>query len=288
KLRSMYVCGTKKDQDKYLLIPFDHIPGNALRLESEDGTLQAMLCTAMPEHMRKSLTALIESAIGSNVLHQREQDQDLLFQALHFSWYNRFSTQGNASADHLHPSLSQKAGASRTNHFQFCPRTSADYRNFKDIYLNLTKNLAPDVEIQVQCCDSLPLNSNVPLFPFTGLVFNFNVSTKGHWDRGDLGFCFVMAFGNYEGGHLCLKEQGWVFDLRPGDFIIFDSSGTTHFNLLYRGCCGSIVGHTDKEFLQWMKDFNGWKNNIYLSATRRSANNADEGTEYIPYDNLFG
>ncbi|TFK45606.1 hypothetical protein OE88DRAFT_1610211, partial [Heliocybe sulcata] len=174
---------------------------------------------------------------------------DILFQALHFSWYNRYSTNGDASADHVHPSLSKKEGTSRTNYFQFCPRTSTDYRKFRDIYLNLTTSLAPvfmwvedmvsiqlvgkDVEIQVECCNSLPLNSNVPLFPFTGLVFNFNVSTKGHRDRGDIGYCFVMAFGDYEGGHLCFKEQGWVFDIRPGDFIIFDSSSTTHFNLLY-------------------------------------------------------
>ncbi|EPQ50213.1 hypothetical protein GLOTRDRAFT_134150 [Gloeophyllum trabeum ATCC 11539] len=293
ELSTLYEGGTKIDKDKYLYVPRNQLPmgANAVRLESLSGDLEALLCTAMPESLRQALNNGIAAALGSSgVLKERDWEEDGLFEALHFAWYNRYSTKGNTSANNVHPCLSKREGIERTNHFQFTPRTSTEARKFPNIYENLVSALCDvfawvegtirklvgrDIEIQMEVSNSLPLNSRVPLFPFTGLVFNFNAASKAHRDKNDLGFCLVLPFGDYKGGHLCLQEQGWVIDLQPGDFLIFRSSGTTHFNLRYKGIRGSIVGHTDKEFLSWLGDFNGWKDNIYLSAKRREG--FDEG-----------
>ncbi|TFK46451.1 hypothetical protein OE88DRAFT_1648472 [Heliocybe sulcata] len=278
QLRSFYDGGIKKSEDRYLLIPCDDLPSEAICFEGLDGKLQALLCTSMPQSMRDSLTNSIRAALGRHdILRQRGPQDEPLFEVLHFSWYNRYSTKIYRAILTPVTSIPPYQGG-----LVFLrPTTSSSLRgqSLSDVLewveSKIQELVGRDIEIQVECCGSLPLNSRVPLFPFTGLVFNFNVSTKGHRDVRDLGFCIVIPFGDYKGGHFCLKEPGWVFDLRPGDFLLFNSSGITHFNLLYEGICGSIVGHTDKEFLNWLSNFNGWKDNAYL-VVRHTAGVGDE------------
>jgi hypothetical protein len=66
-------------------------------------------------------------------------------------------------------------------------------------------------------------------------VININVYTKAHRDSGDRHLCLVIPIGHFEGGGLCLLENGLVLELRNGDIAIFRSSEVTHFNLDYRG-----------------------------------------------------
>ena len=54
--------------------------------------------------------------------------------------------------------------------------------------------------------DAIPLNPDLPCYPFTGMVFNLSVSTSAHRDTMDLSACAVLALGSWEGGQLCLYE----------------------------------------------------------------------------------
>ena len=97
------------------------------------------------------------------------------------------------------------------------------------------------------------------------LVVNLNVSTLAHHDRFDKDICLVLPLGDFRGGALVMFEQRLVFELRSGDFAIFRSAETTHFNLQYEGKRASFVCHTDKSFDTWKDAHNGWASNIHFN-----------------------
>ena len=76
--------------------------------------------------------------------------------------------------------------------------------------------------------------------------------------REDKLLCLVLAVGRFTGGGLVMKEQGLVLDLEHGDFAVFASGDTTHFNLNYVGERVSLVLHTDGGFDRWENGQNGW------------------------------
>lgn len=107
----------------------------------------------------------------------------------------------------------------------------------------------------------LPGNNTAVSAPFLGLVINLNVVTAAHRDSKDDGVCLVLAIGDFEGGELVLYEPGLVVPLRNGDFVIFPSCKSTHFNLHFKGRRASIVLHTDREMTKWLEERNGWSTN---------------------------
>lgn len=99
--------------------------------------------------------------------------------------------------------------------------------------------------------------------PFAGLVVNINCITGGHRDVKDKFVCAIIPIGDFEGGDLCLYEQGLVIPLRTGDLVVFRSSETTHFNLHFQGKRGSLVFHTDRELTVFSKTQNHWGPNMH-------------------------
>lgn len=106
------------------------------------------------------------------------------------------------------------------------------------------------------------------MYPFSGLVLNFNVATTVHRDTKDQSICLVMPLFDRSttGGHLCIKELGLVVEMKSLDLVIFRSSLLTHFNLHYVGKRASIVLHSDVEGEKWVQDRNGWIDNVFMSA----------------------
>lgn len=111
-------------------------------------------------------------------------------------------------------------------------------------------------------CDMQPFGKECPSRPFSGLVLNFCVSTRGHRDFIDHRICVVIPYGNWTGGDICLYELGLVIALNPGDILIFKSCDITHFNLHFEGQRGSIVLHSDRAGQKWVQTKNGWGNHI--------------------------
>lgn len=100
--------------------------------------------------------------------------------------------------------------------------------------------------------------------PFLSLILNLNVMTEAHRDMFDKDFCLVLPLGEFAGGALVMFEQGLVLETRCGDFVIFRSADSTHFNLHYEGRRASFVCHTDKGFDKWKVGRNGWAANDYF------------------------
>ena len=94
---------------------------------------------------------------------------------------------------------------------------------------------------------------------------NINVRTEAHRDKWDKNLCLALAIGDFSGGGLVLQEQGLVLELQSGDFSVFQSSETTHFNMDYTGRWASLIMQTDIEFNKWTDGCNGWvDNNFFL------------------------
>lgn len=110
----------------------------------------------------------------------------------------------------------------------------------------------------------LPGNAASGVSPFSSLVLNINVSTRGHRDYGDLNICFVIPIGDFEGAELVMVEPGLEIRAHQGDCIAFQSAKITHLNMHYKGKRASIVLHTDRDMGSWQKDRNGWANNITM------------------------
>ena len=119
-------------------------------------------------------------------------------------------------------------------------------------------HLPYEYEVLAQIADSLPGNVISEVMPFVSVVLNLNVRTEAHRDKWDKNLCLVLCIGDFSGGALVLKEQGLVLELQNGDFAIFRSSESTHFNLNYTGRRASFVMQTDMEFDKWVEGQNDW------------------------------
>ena len=130
------------------------------------------------------------------------------------------------------------------------------------------RDCLPDVyEVLIPYVKVLPGNTYPIAHPFSGFVINVNVSTRVHRDSHDLVACLVLPIGDFKKGDLVLKEPGLVIPLQSGDGVVFPSGDITHFNLNYEGKRASLVLHSDKAGVNWVKDRNGWKMNDYLDDT---------------------
>ncbi|KAI9066810.1 hypothetical protein FKP32DRAFT_1645100 [Trametes sanguinea] len=207
------------------------------------------------------------------------EDVSNTFTCLHFSWYCRSATSGHTVPPAIHPLTLTQQNKKRTNHHQMVPYTSKEVTLHQDEYRNLCdafeefflwmdaklRQYLPQLHEEIAMyADILPGNSASPSYPFSGFVINFNVTTKVHRDHGDLHACLVLPIGRFKGGEVCMAEPGLVTRIQSGDIIIFKSWRISHFNLPYTGKRASLVCHSDRAGLTWVKDRMGWKGHSYF------------------------
>lgn len=53
--------------------------------------------------------------------------------------------------------------------------------------------------------------------------------------------------------------------LKSLDTLIFTSHQISHFNLHYIGKKASLVLHSDRDSNAWVRDWNGWGDNIFMT-----------------------
>ena len=137
-------------------------------------------------------------------------------------------------------------------------RFTASYTNFAQLKKHLPDEIV-DIEAYLS---ALPDRDSV-VKPWTNLVVNFNVVTKAHRDCGDKGLCGIFVIGDFKGGELCLYEPGIVLPLQSGDFVVFNSTKITHFNLHCKGWRVSFVLQSDKNLDRWIIRKNGLEEHIH-------------------------
>jgi hypothetical protein len=94
--------------------------------------------------------------------------------------------------------------------------------------------------------------------PFSSVAVNWNARTGIHFDYGDFGLCVVIALGDFQGGHLCLRGVNIAVELKRGEVLVFDSNVVPHFNLSKEGARHSLVFYMDKSLKKWLEVGNGW------------------------------
>ncbi|KAG0708540.1 hypothetical protein DFH29DRAFT_794960 [Suillus ampliporus] len=124
--------------------------------------------------------------------------------------------------------------------------------------------LPEDYEVLVELGQNLLDGECSPVAPFLSLVLNLNVTTEGHRNRLDKDLCLILPLGEFAGGALVMFEQGLVLEIHCGDFVIFHSTDSTHFNLHYEGRRALFVCHMDKSFDKWKEGRNSWAANDYF------------------------
>lgn len=80
-------------------------------------------------------------------------------------------------------------------------------------------------------------------------AINFNYASKGHYDDDDYqnGLCWVVVFGDFEGGELYFRDLNITIAIRPGDVIAFRSFELFHEVREYTGQRYSIVMFQSQE-----------------------------------------
>ncbi|KAG2092943.1 uncharacterized protein F5147DRAFT_585688, partial [Suillus discolor] len=267
---STFYPGGVKTADTFLVVPISIIPG-ALDISNSDGSLMALICTSMPSSMRLSLFLMLKSVFdGLDISRIRLLCLFLKkpFRCTHFSHWNRYGLTGHTALQGVHPHDLEAAGGRRTNLRQTLPYTGEsefDSNNYLLMVNQISHHLPDEYKVLVKLVDILPNAEGSLVRHFLSLVVNINVCMVAHRDAKDFELCLVLAVGEFTGGGLVMKEQGLVAELRNGDFAIFRSGETTHFNLDYLDGRASLVMHTDGGFKTWEKDRNGWKNHSHFT-----------------------
>ena len=78
---------------------------------------------------------------------------------------------------------------------------------------------------------------------FTSIQVNCNYNCAPHKDTGNVGESYIVAFGNYLGGQICIEEADYNIELRG---LLFDGSKHMHWTKQWSGDRYSIVFHTLK------------------------------------------
>jgi len=140
----------------------------ALELRNTDGSLMAFVCNAMPDTMRETLYDRLKASfddvnIFENRLPSSNNQRDDRFQAVHFSWWNRYGSsvsarafryfhqadqadglQGDTVPEDIHPhflELETAKGSRKFNFTQTLPYLSRETFQHKQLYLNLLASL---------------------------------------------------------------------------------------------------------------------------------------------------
>ena len=94
-----------------------------------------------------------------------------------------------------------------------------------------------------------------PHITFTSIQVNFNYPCKPHKDIGNEGDSFIIAFGDYTGGELCIENTDYDIKNRG---LLFDGSKLTHWTRDWVGNRFSLVYHTIKPRFPFFRELSDY------------------------------
>ncbi|TFY61612.1 hypothetical protein EVG20_g6987 [Dentipellis fragilis] len=289
RLRNRYDAkGVRKNPDSYIHIHRKLADERPLQLLDSNGKNLLLWDATMPEDLRDHTLAAVKAAMSAeeghmNRIDSRLRGKDGRMESLHFSTYNRMHTPGDDFPKDAYPYMVRRYRGDeeiRTNHNQMTPYASMDLVENQAIYNGLVMALKPmfewlfetvklnmpseEIEALEIIVERMPLSTTSPFHPWSSMVVNFRAITPAHRDWSDKNLCGVFALGEFEGGELVLYEPGLIIPMQSGDFVIFPSARTTHFNLHCKGSRMSFVFKTDLAYSRWVKNMNGFEDNAFM------------------------
>ncbi|KDR70585.1 hypothetical protein GALMADRAFT_144489 [Galerina marginata CBS 339.88] len=263
-VKNLLKTGKRESPDAFVRINPSILGNKVLRIDDKNGNLLLLLIPTMPENLREFLVSNLEVLWPDHfkVMDTSEEGLLHLFDCLHFTFYNCFSTQGEKAPSDIEPSQLQRMGARRLpNPRSYIPRASKELTDNLESYNALrhlfgkvfdwqkrvVERYLPEKAAKLQeYVDQLPDNEISPMAPFGSLVVNLNVATTIHRDWNDWDICGVLVASDCEGGDTVYHELGVAVEGRNGDFTLFPSVKISHYNLHYKGKRASLVFHTDR------------------------------------------
>ncbi|EGO02487.1 hypothetical protein SERLA73DRAFT_69992 [Serpula lacrymans var. lacrymans S7.3] len=198
QLQSLYQDSVKATCEMYLRIPANIILGQSLNICNSDDSLMVFVCTSLLAYICSSLQQKLLAAFENNQLLTEkpgQHDEDDIFEALHFSWYNRHCTRGDDAPTEILPLMLEREDGRCTNYSQMIPYLSKEIKDHSTIYQTIKVvfadlfywihdvielQLPEEYELLAEVASIFPGNNSSPIFPFLSPVINLNVSTKGH------------------------------------------------------------------------------------------------------------
>jgi hypothetical protein len=95
-----------------------------------------------------------------------------------------------------------------------------------------------------------------PHITFTSIQVNHNYPCKPHKDTGNLGDSYIVAFGDYTGGQLCIEDTDFDIAYRG---LLFNGSESLHWTRDWTGERFSIVFHTIKPKFPMIKKLSDYE-----------------------------
>ncbi|TFY50747.1 hypothetical protein EVG20_g11353 [Dentipellis fragilis] len=225
----------------------------------------------MPEDLRDHTLAAVKAAMSAEEGHMNRIDSRL-----------RGKDGDNFPKDAYPYTVRRYRGDEeiRTNYNQMMPYASMDLVENQAIYNGLVIALRPmfewlfktvklnmpseEIEALEIVVERMPLSTTSPFHPWSSMVVNFRAITPAHRDWSDKNLCGVFTLGEFEGGELVLYEPGLIVPMQSGDFVIFPSARTTHFNLHCKGSRMSFIFKTDLAYSRWVKNMNSFEDNAFM------------------------
>ncbi|EPS93189.1 hypothetical protein FOMPIDRAFT_1136659 [Fomitopsis schrenkii] len=150
-LQGMYVDGVRPGESRYVRIE-PSLFEDVLTIQSSRSSLLACVCKSMPRDMRQDLAERLSACFEPGALQSLDTAKsggEHVFQALHFSWYNRHCTKGYDAPADAQPLTLRRTNRSKTNYHQLIPYPSKDMidpRGKHSIYQSVKNILAPIFE----------------------------------------------------------------------------------------------------------------------------------------------
>ncbi|PPR06462.1 hypothetical protein CVT26_006458 [Gymnopilus dilepis] len=266
-----------KDFGAYIKVSNDCGRGARLRVNDVNGDVIFLVYRDLPDDLRERLYDILKAIFTTKLEYaDSEAAGEFLAQlAMHLGNWNKYPTHGDGYPDDQEPAASLK---NKKKTSSCLPRSTHDTQRLSEIYRLLKQCLKEifewmkiafkqtfpdDFEVICEFSKNLPGDEASPVYPFSGLVVNLNVSTRIHRDFQDLRLCLVMPImdPSCTGGDLCFKEPGIRLQMRCGDMVAFPSNRISHYNTHFKGERASLVFHTDSNGQAWVNSFNKWGDN---------------------------
>lgn len=137
-------------------------------------------------------------------------------------------------AHDIRPSLSIRECSFNETYPEEHPHTWPLLKEISNMYEELTPEAYRQQKLKAEECAPFAIEGTA----FTTYTTNINFQTYTHIDKGDdpdgYGNVTVLELEEYAGGETCLPDFGVGFDVRSGDFLLFDVH-EKHGNLAIEG-----------------------------------------------------
>lgn len=206
--------------------PFTVIQTNTHVMEPTGGTnvrvFKSIITTELMHTLNETTNALIKLRPPTPAKPGRDKRGDI--EKYHLGCWRKYTNQITVSKE------SQNKHAShwlRVNNPLFLHVSAIFQHHYPDLYA--IYNAVPLPEKLVGVFGMVALNVNFP--------------SRLHTDDEDYrnGLCWVMPFGDYDGGNLVFPDLKLEVELRPGDLVCFRSHLIEHFNRSFSGYRNSLV-----------------------------------------------